>query len=1667
MPYLAFNLNDGNEFVFDILEERLSIGRDAKNDIVIDNSYISGFHAEMTKHVDGGYELIDLKSSNGTFVNGQRIERSRIKGGDKIRFGQLDSRFRERAPKGTAPSAEVKPGSGGKRLEPKTDGRSGNTDSIPARDAPANDTGDTGPILPTWQPIARTETGNSPKALSAVSLPTQRAEAIDPTHKKQSDELQEELAKLRIERDLLRTENEKESQRRDEFHALGKELEARQTEATVAEDNLAKLKADLAHIQTEIETLTIKRRESANLDSQLESNRTELSKVQADINIATSGLQALHRDAEKAQKDRQKSAAQLEELKSQLQKSEAHAQELTAELKNFTELSQKLGQLHADAASSDATLKALEALISSKKDELSKIEISLKAAQQTVQTTQSEAHNGVAELTTQKQQLEQQVTALRAQLTDGEKNLASIQTKHATIELALTAILAKQESAVSTFASLNSQTESIQKSHQVAIAETQSLELSLTELRAGIAAAKAEQIHLSTNANALNQQLQSKKNELHQLEFQIKLLTTQEAETKARVANITVTEAQVSKTSQELQNLEAQKTELEASLSKQQNQFNELLEQSKLTSGELETKSKDLDEAIKIKSRALQSLESELVQLQTKSADLTQKLDDLAGADAKLGNANETLKVVESHKAELTAAIQQMSAQCDTLTRDLLEATEQGRAQHTLTQTLSVRRKVLEKEILLTEEQKATLSAELGKVRESLRNTEMSFEVKKKELSEAEAKAEQALEQTAEASRHHDRLQTEMEQLREKITSSQTELAAIHAEAESKRIAAESAAASHEQHNTRLYDLQSKISGLESLLTTLAATHLASQNELTSLKSQHREATELLTTRQQEIAASEARLTELRGLTTSFEARVIELTTTENKLGETKAALIFATQEFEKAKAEAQRLNDERIDHEKRLPSLREETSKLQMVVAENLKLIATTEVRIKGLTQQAKDLETKIVELNNAEANLEKANLEVIKLRSEKETINDFVANLLAQREEHEAILPCLKADVEVLRTEVRTLGQDKQSTAAALEKAQVDRRAASEQAEALRLEAANLDKLLNDKRNNLEAETKTKLAEANNAEAKLREVIAKVTAAENRALELATVEKQLATAVQACKDSEKLRQTEEIAAAELTSQQEKSRKDLAVMELTIKETNLQIAELTKKLKFEDERQAEALSRTEKANQILQTVETKLQEAELATLKAREEEKNLLKSIPALNTEMAGIQTMLVALSRERDEASQYVTRLNVTTDSSNKKLAELQQQISQLEEAHRLREERLLKAQTEVDAENTRLKAAQDQCRAAESALLEIEREVKEARPKAEAARTQVSNLEGELTERLDRVQTLKQEEDRLGKELASRQEALERADATLAETRDQISIEQQRVVEFTHVGNQILTLGATLASLTTRQSETNNALREAAERELFLQVKINSLQESCNRDSARAEAAKKERVETESALAEMIDKSQKQSASLTALESEQRKRLTEIEKTLYDHVTQTECVKLELSTLQERRAEFAQAEVQLRHWQEIESRLRGQLVELEEKHEIMRRGLPADEGTVIMFANDLIKRIDLIDALSARYSGRNECDISAQLGKLRASFEDILLQHGVSEFDIAAGTEVDTQLRKRIAVVDSLPGKEKPRVIETCRSGFIYSREEGQEVILRKVEVRTSSQ
>ena len=75
-----------------------------------------------------------------------------------------------------------------------------------------------------------------------------------------------------------------------------------------------------------------------------------------------------------------------------------------------------------------------------------------------------------------------------------------------------------------------------------------------------------------------------------------------------------------------------------------------------------------------------------------------------------------------------------------------------------------------------------------------------------------------------------------------------------------------------------------------------------------------------------------------------------------------------------------------------------------------------------------------------------------------------------------------------------------------------------------------------------------------------------------------------------------------------------------------------------------------------------LQQLETKRAAAEQALEAARAEERNLRGNIPALNKELATVTATVAALVAQRDDTSQFVTRMNVDTDASRKRLAELQ---------------------------------------------------------------------------------------------------------------------------------------------------------------------------------------------------------------------------------------------------------------------------------------------------------------------------------------------------------------------------------------------------------------------
>lgn len=78
---------DGEEHTRTLDRDSFRIGRDPDSDLSIDNPYVSRNHVRIT--VDWGfYQLRDLGSTSGTYVNGERVKTRRLKEGDRIRLSR-------------------------------------------------------------------------------------------------------------------------------------------------------------------------------------------------------------------------------------------------------------------------------------------------------------------------------------------------------------------------------------------------------------------------------------------------------------------------------------------------------------------------------------------------------------------------------------------------------------------------------------------------------------------------------------------------------------------------------------------------------------------------------------------------------------------------------------------------------------------------------------------------------------------------------------------------------------------------------------------------------------------------------------------------------------------------------------------------------------------------------------------------------------------------------------------------------------------------------------------------------------------------------------------------------------------------------------------------------------------------------------------------------------------------------------------------------------------------------------------------------------------------------------------------------------------------------------------------------------------------------------------
>ncbi|HEX2911643.1 MAG TPA: FAD-dependent oxidoreductase [Chloroflexia bacterium] len=84
--------SDGSELTLHLNEMKL--GRSADNHIVLSDRQASRFHALLNRQ-DNTYVIVDQNTSNGTFVNGHKVQNQRLRDGDRITIGSSEFTYRQ------------------------------------------------------------------------------------------------------------------------------------------------------------------------------------------------------------------------------------------------------------------------------------------------------------------------------------------------------------------------------------------------------------------------------------------------------------------------------------------------------------------------------------------------------------------------------------------------------------------------------------------------------------------------------------------------------------------------------------------------------------------------------------------------------------------------------------------------------------------------------------------------------------------------------------------------------------------------------------------------------------------------------------------------------------------------------------------------------------------------------------------------------------------------------------------------------------------------------------------------------------------------------------------------------------------------------------------------------------------------------------------------------------------------------------------------------------------------------------------------------------------------------------------------------------------------------------------------------------------------------------
>jgi len=84
---------DGMDTRHELTKTASTIGRSSDNDVQLNNDSISSHHAEIHRRREGDFYIVDLASSNGVYVNGNKVNQLELHDGDLIELGEVRLHF--------------------------------------------------------------------------------------------------------------------------------------------------------------------------------------------------------------------------------------------------------------------------------------------------------------------------------------------------------------------------------------------------------------------------------------------------------------------------------------------------------------------------------------------------------------------------------------------------------------------------------------------------------------------------------------------------------------------------------------------------------------------------------------------------------------------------------------------------------------------------------------------------------------------------------------------------------------------------------------------------------------------------------------------------------------------------------------------------------------------------------------------------------------------------------------------------------------------------------------------------------------------------------------------------------------------------------------------------------------------------------------------------------------------------------------------------------------------------------------------------------------------------------------------------------------------------------------------------------------------------------------